>query len=89
MCVNPEAKACDQIVRSDLIAHLEKRIAGSDEWTKERRDELVGELRATSGLARFCRRTKHYKLRVDKAAVARMPTSTASGSSAPPTTPSP
>ena len=71
VCVNPEAKARDEIVRANLVAYLEKRIAGSDEWTKERRDELVGELRATPGLARFCRRTKDHKLRVDKAAIAK------------------
>ena len=71
VCVNPEAKARDQIVRSNLVAYLERRIAGSDEWSKERRDELVGELRGTPGLARFCRRTKDHRLRVDKAAIAR------------------
>ena len=71
VCVNPEAKARDEIVRANLVAYLERRIAGSDEWSKERRDELVGELRGTPGLARFCRRTKDHRLRVDKAAIDR------------------
>lgn len=69
VCVNPEAKARDEIVRGNLVAYLEKRIAGSDEWSKQRRDELVGELRQTPGVARFLRRTKDHKLRVDKAAI--------------------
>jgi DDE family transposase len=69
VCVNPEAKARDEIVRGNLVAYLERRIAGSDEWSRQRRDELVGELRSTPGLARFLRRTKDHKLRIDKAAI--------------------
>lgn len=69
VCVNPEAKARDQIVRGNLVAYLDKRIAGSDKWPRQRRDELAGELRATPGLARFLRRTKDRKLRIDKAAI--------------------
>jgi hypothetical protein len=71
VCVNPEAKARDEIVRANLLAYLDKRIAGSDQWSRQRRDELVGELRATPGLARFLRRTTDHKLRLDKAAIRR------------------
>jgi hypothetical protein len=71
VCVNPEARQRDEIVRKDLVAYLDKRIAGSDAWTSQRRDELVGELRQTPGLARFLRRTKDHKLRIDKAQVER------------------
>ena len=71
VCVNPEAKRRAEIVRQNLVAYLDKRISGSDNWTPQRRDELVGELRATPGLARFLRRTKDHKLRIDKTAVAR------------------
>jgi hypothetical protein len=71
VCVNPEAARRDEIVRANLVAYLEKRIAGSDEWTRQRRDELVGELRQTPGVHRFLRRTKGHKLRVDKAAIER------------------
>ncbi|MGE5756139.1 MAG: transposase [Planctomycetaceae bacterium] len=71
VCVNPEARARDEIVRSSLVAYLERRIEGSDDWSRQRRDELVGELRATPGLARFLRRAKDHKLRIDKAAIAR------------------
>ena len=71
VCVNPEAKARDEIVRKNLVAYLERRIEGSDAWSTQRRDELVGELRNTPGLARFLRRTKDHKLRIDKAAIDR------------------
>ena len=71
ICVNPDAKARDEIVRANLVAYLEKRISGSDDWTIQRRDELVGELRTTPGIARFLRRTKDHKLRIDKAAIDR------------------
>ena len=71
VCVNPEAARRDEIVRANLVVYLEKRIAGSDGWTKQRRDELVGELRKTPGVYRFLRRTKDHKLRVDHAAIAR------------------
>ena len=69
--MDPEAKRRDEIVRQNLVAYLDKRICGSDTWTTGRWDELVGELRATPGLARFLRRTKDHKLRIDKAALAR------------------
>ena len=88
VCVNPEAKSRDEIVRSNFVAYLEKRIAGSDEWSKQRRNELVGELRQTPGVARYFRRTKDHLLRVDKAAIAKDAHSTASGPSGPRTTPS-
>jgi len=71
VCVNPEAKARDEIVRANLVAYLAQRIAGSDAWPQQRRDELVGELRQTPGLARFLRRTKGHKLRIDKKAIAK------------------
>lgn len=71
VCVNPEAKVRDAIVRQNLVAYLERRIDGSDQWPEQRRDELVGELRQTPGVARFLRRTKAHKLRVDKRAIER------------------
>jgi len=71
VCVNPEAKRRDEIVRTNLVAYLEKRIAGSDEWTTRRRDELVGELRQTPGIYRLLRRTKDHRLRVDHVAIDR------------------
>lgn len=71
VCMNPEARRRDEIVRKNLVAYLDKRIEGSDAWTRQRRDELVGELRQTPGLARFLRRTKDHKLRIDKAAIER------------------
>lgn len=70
VCVNPEAKARDEIVRDNLVTYLTGRIAGSDSWTRQRRDELVGELRHTPALMRFLRRTKDNRLRIDRAAIA-------------------
>jgi hypothetical protein len=37
--VNPEAKVRDAIVRQNLVAYLERRIEGSDQWPKQHRDE--------------------------------------------------
>ena len=69
ICYNPEVASRDAAVRSNLVAHLEQQIADSDSWTKQRRDELVGELRTTPGLRRLLRRTKDGKLRVDRSKV--------------------
>lgn len=52
VCHNPEVAARDRRVRENLVSYLEKRIEGSDNWSKQRRDELVGELRTTPGLYR-------------------------------------
>jgi hypothetical protein len=70
LCHNPEAAARDAQVRQNLLVYLERRIAGSDGWPQRRRDELVGELRATPALARLLRRTKRGLLRIDAAAIA-------------------
>ena len=70
ICHNPEVAGRDNAVRANLVAHLEHRIEGTDAWTTQRRDELVGELRTTPGLYRLLRRTPEGKLRVDKAKVA-------------------
>ncbi len=70
VCHNPEVAARDGAVRENLVAYLERRIEGSDAWSKQRRDELVGELRTTPGLHRLLRRTPEGKLRVDRATVA-------------------
>jgi len=70
LCFNPEAAERDRAVRANLLAYLSERIAGSDGWPQRRRDELVGELRATPALYRLLRRTKGGLLRIDRAAVA-------------------
>jgi transposase len=70
ICHNPDVAARDQAVRANLVSYLERRIAGTDAWDQQRRDELVGELRTTPGLHRLLRRTKDGKLRIDKAKVA-------------------
>jgi hypothetical protein len=73
VCFNPLAAERDATVRSNIIDYLQTQIAGSDEWTVQRRDELVGKLKATPAVSRFLRRTAGDErlLRIDKAAIAK------------------
>jgi len=71
ICHNPEQADRDAAVRANLITHLEQLIIGSDDWTKTRRDELVGSLRGKRGLRRYLRRTKSGLLRIDHTAAKR------------------
>jgi len=71
VCHNPEQADRDAGVRTQLVAHLESLIAGSDSWSDRRRDELVGSLKTKPGLRRYLRRTPAGLLRVDAAAVKR------------------
>jgi IS4 transposase len=71
VCFNPEAAERDQRVRANLVEYLETQIAGTDEWTKSKRDELAGRLRTTPALWRLVRRLNDGRFRIDKAAVAR------------------
>ena len=66
MCHNPDAA-----VRERLIEHLSGLIEGSDAWSKRKRDEFVGSLKAKPGLRRLVRRTTTGLLRIDRAAAAR------------------
>ena len=67
VCHNPEQAERDAAVRTQLVAHLEALIAGSDAWSNRRRDELVGSLKTKPGLRRYLRRTSGGLLRVDAA----------------------
>jgi Transposase DDE domain len=71
VCRNPEQAQRDKLVRQRLVAHLEGLIAGSDAWTKTKRDELVGSLKDKPGLRRYLRRTPAGLLRIDKTAIKR------------------
>ncbi len=71
VCHNPEAAARDRQVRANLVAYLTTQIAGTDEWTRSRRDELAGRLRTTPALWRLVRRLSDGEFRIDKAAIAR------------------
>jgi len=71
ICHNPEQADRDAAVRANLIAHLTQLIAGSDDWTPRRRDELVGSLKTKPGLRRYLRRTRTGRLRVDHGAAKR------------------
>jgi hypothetical protein len=71
ICHNPEVAARDRHVRENLVCYLGTKIEGSDDWTTQRRDELVGELRQTPAPYRLLRRTKgEGLLRIDKDQVA-------------------
>ncbi len=70
VCHNPEVAARDRRVRDNLVRYLEQKIETSDDWSKQRRDELVGELRTTPALHRLVRRTPEGLLRIDKGAIA-------------------
>jgi hypothetical protein len=71
ICHNPEQAERDQQVRTNLVAHLQTLIDGSDTWTARRRDELVGSLKTKPGLRRYLRRTQTGLLRIDHAAIRR------------------
>ncbi len=71
VCHNPEQADRDATVRSQLVAHLEQLMTGSDGWTERRRDEFVGSLKTKPGLRRYLRRTNGGLLRVDAAAIKR------------------
>src|SRR5665647_3210413 len=71
VCHNPEQGERDAVVRSNLIAHLQHLIDGSDAWTARKRDELVGSLKTKPGLRRYLRRTKAGLLRIDHGAAKR------------------
>jgi transposase len=68
---NPDAAKRDATVRERLIEHLSTLIADSDTWSKRRRDEFVGSLKAKPGLRRLLRRTTTGLLRIDHAAAQR------------------
>ena len=71
VCFNPETEERDQQVRANLVAYLETQIAGTDEWTKSKRDELAGRLRTTPALWRLVRRLNDGRFRIDQAAIAK------------------
>ena len=89
VCHNPEVAARDREVRANLVAYLHDQIAGTDDWTQQRRDELVGELRTTPALYRLVRRTKDGSSASTRGPSRTRSASTASSCSAPPTTASP
>src|SRR5659263_70170 len=69
ICHNPEQAERDAQVRSNLVSHLESLIAGSDQWTPRKRDELVGSLKTKPCRKRFLRRTTTGLLRIDHQAI--------------------
>ena len=85
VCHNPEQGERDAVVRSNLIAHLGRLIAGSDAWTARKRDELVGSLKTKPGLRRSCAAPRPGCCASTMAPPNGKPTWTANGCCAPPT----
>jgi hypothetical protein len=71
VCHNPEVATRDARVRDNLVAYGQELIKDSDAWSVKRRQQLIGRLRDTRGLARLVRQTPTGKLRIDKSAVKR------------------
>jgi hypothetical protein len=83
ICHNPERADRDAEVRARIVARLQEKIADSARLSPRQRPELAGALKTKPAFNRFLRATPSGKLRINKAAVARTPSSTASSCSAP------
>ncbi|MEO7037788.1 MAG: hypothetical protein ABI548_27725, partial [Polyangiaceae bacterium] len=53
VCLNPLAAERDKTVRGNIVAYLQTQIDGTDDWSIQRRDELVGKLKYTPAVSRF------------------------------------
>jgi transposase len=70
ICHNPERATRDHAVREQILARLDREIAGSDKLAAAKRRELYGALATKPAFNRFLRQTATGKLRIDRAAVA-------------------
>ncbi len=70
ICFNPAQAERDAAVRSELLARLDKAIAGTDTLSTVKRAELRGKLSTKPGLNRFLRVTPGGLLRIDKQRIA-------------------
>jgi hypothetical protein len=69
ICHNPESAARDQHMRTQLIAHLQELIDGTDQLSDFKRGELRGKIADKPGLNRYLRITPAGKLRIDHARI--------------------
>jgi transposase len=69
ICFNPETAQRDKHIRDNLLAHLTKAIADSDQLHPTKRAELRGVISTQPGLNRYLRITAGGLLRIDQAAV--------------------
>jgi hypothetical protein len=69
ICHNPERASRDAEVRTQIVARLEAKIAGSDRLPPRKRAELAGALKTKPAFNRFLRTTPAGKLRIDHTAV--------------------
>jgi transposase len=70
VCHNPQEAERDRAVRDHIVAHLQDRIAGSDNLDADQRKHLAGQINATRGLKRFLRTTTNGLLRIDQSTIA-------------------
>lgn len=69
VCMNTQRARRDALVRGQILARLEEKIAGSDSLTGPKRDELFGAVSTKPAYKRFLRRTKSGLMRIDRGAV--------------------
>jgi hypothetical protein len=69
VCFNPAQAERDAQIRTKMIARLEEAIAGSDQLSRDRRNQLAGVISTKPGLRRYLRTTPAGLLRIDAAAV--------------------
>jgi len=69
VCFNPEQAERDAHTRAEMLAKLEKMIAGTDKHTATKRAELKGRISTMPGLNRYLRTTPSGLLRIDNAKI--------------------
>jgi len=69
VCFNPAQAERDAQIRAKMITRLEESIAGSDQLSRDKRNQPAGVISTKPGLRRYLRTTPGGLLRVDHAAI--------------------
>jgi Transposase DDE domain len=69
VCFNPAQAEHDAHIRTKMITRLEEAIAGADQLSRDKRNQLAGVISTKPGLRRYLRTTPAGLLRVDHAAI--------------------
>jgi Transposase DDE domain len=69
VCFNPAQAERDAHIRTKMITRLEEAIAGADQLSRDKRNQLAGVISTKPGLRRYLRTTPAGLLRVDHAAI--------------------
>src|SRR5512139_790389 len=69
VCFNPAQAERDAHIRTKMITRLEEAIAGTDQLSRDKRNQLAGVISTKPGLRRYLRTTGAGLLRIDQAAV--------------------